>query len=172
VQRLELARAENEPVAFSERVTFPGELCDDEIIAVEDVVISGTVERSGNGFLLEGEVAGEARLRCGRCLREFPHKISERMSVRLLPATQAPRDEELQLHRADLEVMFYDEPSVDLGEIATEQVELAVPTKPLCQDTCQGLCPRCGADMNLGRCGCPRPTDPRWQPLKEWRKRG
>jgi len=31
---------------------------------------------------------------------------------------------------------------------------LALPFKPLCSPTCQGLCPKCGTDLNHGPCRC------------------
>ena len=172
MQRLELARAESEPLAFRERVTFPAEACGDEVAGVDDLVIAGVVEATGNGFALDGEVTGTARLRCARCLKDYEVPLSERVSLRLLPATRVPRDEEVQLGRDELEVRFYEEPTVDLAELAAEQVQLALPLKPLCRESCQGLCPRCGADLNQGLCACPRTPDPRLSPLLEWRKRG
>ena len=172
MQRLELARAESEPLAFTERVTFPAEACNDEVDGVDDIAVSGVVEQTGRGFSLEGRVSGTARLRCGRCLKEFTLPLDEPVTLRLIPAAQAPRDEEMQLSKDDLDVRYYEEPVVDLAELAAEQVQLAMPLKPLCQETCQGLCPRCGADLNQGFCACPRTTDSRWTPLLEWRKRG
>ena len=172
MRRLELQRAETEPLAFRERVTFPAEACGDELVGVEDVVIEGVVEAAGRNFTVAGDVTGTMRLRCARCLREFSASVAEHITLRLLPATRVPQEEETLLGRDDLEVRFYDEPVVDLAELAAEQVQLAAPLKPLCSEACQGLCPRCGADLNQGLCACPRPTDPRWTPLQDWRKRG
>ena len=43
-----------------------------------------------------------------------------------------------------------------------EEAILALPTRPLCAEDCRGLCPRCGANLNQGACGCPAaPPDPR-----------
>jgi uncharacterized protein len=153
-------------------VTFPADACDDELAGVDEVLISGVIEPTERGFALDGDVTGAARLRCARCLKEFGFSFAEHVSVRLVPATQVPREEESQLGRDDLEVRFYDEPVVDLAELAAEQVQLAIPLKPLCSEGCRGLCTRCGADLNQGLCACPRPTDARWTPLLEWRKRG
>ena len=30
----------------------------------------------------------------------------------------------------------------------------------LCREDCAGLCPRCGADLNAGPCGCHTPAEP------------
>jgi uncharacterized protein len=171
VRRLELARADSEPLAFEERVTLPAEALGEELAGADDVSISGVVEATGRGYALTGEVSGTLHLRCARCLREFSAPVAERRNVRLLPSARAPQEEETQLGRDDLEVRFYDEPVVDLADLAAEQLQLASPAKPLCSESCQGLCPRCGADLNQGMCACPRPTDPRWTPLVDWRKR-
>jgi uncharacterized protein len=48
-----------------------------------------------------------------------------------------------------------------------EQVLLQIPPSPLCAEQCQGLCPKCGKDLNEGDCGCDRTVvDPRWAALK------
>jgi uncharacterized protein len=172
VLRLELARAETEPLAFRERLALPAEALEDVVAGVDGVELSGVIEKSGRGFLLEGEVSGSVRLTCSRCLKEFAFSFAEPVSVQLVPASLAPRDEETQLGKDDLDVRFFEEPVVDLPDLAAEQVQLAVPVKPLCRETCQGLCPRCGADWNQGQCACPRTTDARLLPLLEWRKRG
>ncbi|MDY5613643.1 MAG: DUF177 domain-containing protein, partial [Dysosmobacter sp.] len=38
---------------------------------------------------------------------------------------------------------------------------LEMDTKTLCSEDCKGLCPRCGADLNLGPCSCKKEVDPR-----------
>jgi uncharacterized protein len=43
---------------------------------------------------------------------------------------------------------------------------LAVPFAPLCAETCKGLCPQCGIDLNTGTCSCEAPVDPRLAALK------
>ena len=35
-----------------------------------------------------------------------------------------------------------------------QQVVMAFPLKPLCREKCKGLCPKCGANLNAGDCGC------------------
>ena len=37
----------------------------------------------------------------------------------------------------------------------------------LCRDDCKGLCPRCGADLNEGPCGCKPEKDPRLAVLEQ-----
>jgi uncharacterized protein len=46
--------------------------------------------------------------------------------------------------------------------LIAEQVILALPTQPLCAESCRGLCASCGANLNRESCCCVAPTgDPR-----------
>jgi uncharacterized protein len=60
----------------------------------------------------------------------------------------------------------------DLRAVAAEQIQLALPLKPLCREGCAGLCPTCGANRNRIECGC-RSTevDPRLSALLDLRDR-
>ena len=50
---------------------------------------------------------------------------------------------------------------VDVGDLARTAFILGMDTKTLCSEDCKGLCPRCGADLNLGPCSCKKEVDPR-----------
>ncbi len=169
VLRIDLTRADTEPLEFEERPTVQPAAGGEDVVSVAPVAISGRVERAGKGYLLEGEFEGSAKLRCVRCLAEFEFEFADRLDLHLLPVAAAPQDEDTRLDRDDLEVRFYAEPSVDLAELAAEQFALAVPMKPLCVDDCRGLCPRCGANLNQGACACAPETDDRLAVLKDFR---
>jgi uncharacterized metal-binding protein YceD (DUF177 family) len=52
---------------------------------------------------------------------------------------------------------------IDLAPLTREALLLNLPLAPLCREDCAGLCPRCGADLNAGPCGCGSDErDPRW----------
>src|SRR6266568_4727382 len=56
---------------------------------------------------------------------------------------------------------------IDLDPIVREQILLAVPGYPVCEEGCKGLCSVCGANLNERDCGCDRHVpDPRWAGLK------
>ena len=171
MSRIDLTSADTEPLAFGQKLRVPANTGGEDVVSVGEVEVSGTVEKAGHGYLLEGSVKGEAVLRCGRCLGEFPFAVHEQFELHLLPLVEAPRVEEHRLGRGDLAVRFYSTQELDLAELAGEQIELVVPMKPLCDEDCQGLCPRCGRNLNQGSCGCPKPTDERWTPLLGFRPR-
>jgi uncharacterized protein len=39
---------------------------------------------------------------------------------------------------------------IDLSSALREQILLAIPPSPLCDEACKGLCPQCGKDLNQG----------------------
>jgi uncharacterized protein len=60
---------------------------------------------------------------------------------------------------------------LELGDVIREALILAAPEYPLCREDCRGLCPRCGAELNEGPCGCRSEADPRWAALDALRPR-
>ncbi len=57
--------------------------------------------------------------------------------------------------------------TVDITPDLREAILLQVPNHPLCRPACAGLCPRCGKNLNGGRCGCPPPPAAGyWTPLE------
>lgn len=165
---IDLTRADSQPLEFSERVRPASEDCGDDVARLGELRFDGQVERTSRGYFLQGRLEGEVVLRCVRCLGEFGCPIAETVEVDLLPAAAAPSEDETRLGRDELDVVFYDAPNVDLTAIASEQVQLAVPMKPLCAEGCRGICSRCGKSLNEGDCGCPSETDVRWAPLSQW----
>ncbi len=61
---------------------------------------------------------------------------------------------------------------VDVDPVVREQLLLALPGYPVCQEGCKGLCSVCGANLNERDCGCDRRVpDPRWAGLEKLRQR-
>ncbi len=57
---------------------------------------------------------------------------------------------------------------LDAGSWAADAIVLSMPHKILCKEDCQGLCPSCGTDLNVGTCQCPPPEpDSRWGALQQ-----
>ena len=57
--------------------------------------------------------------------------------------------------------------SADLDDIITTTLVLNMDSKLLCKPDCQGLCCRCGANLNDGPCNCEPELDPRFAALKQ-----
>src|SRR6185369_12071499 len=97
---------------------------------------------------------------CARCLEDYTFPLEREFRVVLTPRAAAGGD--AQLSADDMALSTYDGQEIDVTPLVYEEAILALPTRPLCAEDCRGLCPRCGANLNQGACGCPAaPPDPR-----------
>ena len=103
-----------------------------------------------------GSVASAVRLSCSRCLAEYELPISSEFTIFYTESKGEELDEEVELSDVELISATYTGEEIDLDFEIAEQVMLEVPYKPLCSESCRGLCPQCGADLNAGDCGCDR----------------
>lgn len=111
------------------------------------------ISRQGRSFFISGEIKASIRLSCGRCTREFDYPYDAPFSSYYERAGKsAERDSELR--PADLDVNFIEGDEFDTADLLLGQIALELPMQPLCNTECKGLCPKCGADLNLGDCGC------------------
>ena len=79
---------------------------------------------------------------------------------------------ERAIEEDDLATAFYENDTIDLGQLMREQFYLGLPMKPLCGEECRGLCPVCGTNLTRGACECRRDwNDPRLAPLQALRDR-
>jgi uncharacterized protein len=117
---------------------------------------------------------------CGRCLAPVRVDVPVEFELTLVPADEYGAGEESgarheaekghvggSFEPADAEEETYSGKMVDLDPIVREQIVLALPSYPVCDESCKGLCPVCGANLNDRECGCDRHVpDPRWAGLK------
>ncbi len=112
--------------------------------------------KTGQSIVIQGSIQTVLRLQCVRCLKEFSSPISSAFDLTLLPTKEDSSEEEIELKEDDMESSFSEGGEIRLSELACEQVFLDMPTQPLCQEECKGLCPVCGKDLNLDPCACQR----------------
>lgn len=163
------------PQKFSGAYTLtPQELNRDELAGVSPVSIEGTAEKGNQPgeYLVEGRSQFTADLTCSRCLEPYPFANAASFHLRFRPRLEvAEENEEVEIASEDLDVEFYTERVVSLRDLAAEQVQLAIPMKPLCEENCLGLCPACGANRNREACQCEASVvDDRWGALHEIRE--
>lgn len=103
-----------------------------------DLVLEGR----DDGIRISGTVAADARINCYRCLEEWEEEmvVSLRRTVRRLPDSDGYRlPEDGWLH---------------LDGIVVDEVVFSLPTAPLCQEDCRGICSGCGVHLNAEACKC------------------
>ena len=116
------------------------------------IAVKVSFYRSELDLFFDGSFGAVATATCARCLERFALTLANDFSVVLTP--EAPLDGEIELAASDLRESFYSGTEVDLTRLVYEQVLLALPTRPLCDEKCRGLCPQCGVNRNSGGCSC------------------
>jgi uncharacterized protein len=119
--------------------------------------------------LVTGPVEAPILRECRRCLA--PVHLTLRPEVALVWTEPGDVGAESDEDGEEVRVLEPGAGEIDLGEALREELILAAPTYALCREDCKGLCPRCGADLNEGPCGCvDDDSDPRWDALRALRK--
>ena len=116
------------------------------------VAVSGEVRNTAGILELTLNARSTLDAVCDRCGKAFAQEKDVPFACMLA--------EELQNGEND-EIVLLEDGMVDVGDLARTAFILDMDTKTLCSEDCKGLCPRCGADLNLGPCSCKKETDPR-----------
>jgi uncharacterized protein len=127
--------------------------------------------RTPNGILVRAHVDLVEPESCSRCLEPLEEKVSldfeEEFQAQVDPRTGNP----LPADERDADAFTIDENHMlDLTEAVRQYREASADMQPLCREDCLGLCPRCGANLNLGDCNCEKGNvDSRWAVLADLR---
>jgi uncharacterized protein len=123
---------------------------------IGSVQVNGQLQATGDGeYLWRGKIHGVVQGECRRCLTDVVDEVDVEVDAAVFSADQEAADDP----------DFYPLPErasvVDLSQVVREEMGLAVQAHLLlCREDCAGLCPRCGADLNAGPCGCRVPAEP------------
>lgn len=109
------------------------------------------------GISAQGTVRAPWEGVCRRCATAVSGQLVIPVDERFGPVGSVDTDED------DFYPIIDD--AISLGPLVLDAIVLDLPAAPLCRSDCLGLCPRCGADLNEGECGCVAPVDPRWANL-------
>jgi len=143
----------------------------DSFTVVEPVKLAFDIYKDNEHFRLVGTVQTTLELPCSRCLELFPWLVDASFDLRYQPYAKNTGEGELEIEEEDLTTAFYENETIDLGQLMREQFYLSLPMKPLCAEECKGLCPNCGTNLNRSTCDCtPQWEDPRFAALKALKK--
>lgn len=132
--------------------------------------VKGRIDRDGHQVRVKGSIAAEAEVECDRCLQPISVPVDTEFDVSYVPTMDYVAGETPELNEEDLIVSVFDDESIEIDDLAREQVLLALPSRVLCREDCKGLCPVCGINKNMQACQCESAdVDPRWAALKDLR---
>lgn len=120
------------------------------------VAVEGTVRNRAGVLTLDLSASSTLNACCDRCGKRFPLDVRADFGCTLAETLENDENDEIVLLR---------DGCVDVAELARSAFILNMDAKTLCSEDCKGLCPRCGANLNEGPCGCEPERDPRWAAL-------
>ena len=126
----------------------------------EPVTAEGQVRNTAGVLVMTGSIQTTIHGICDRCATEFDREIEFPLDVVLV--TELANEE-----NEDEWVVPLEGDSADLDDIVRTVFVLNLDSKLLCKEDCQGLCCRCGKNLNDGPCSCQKELDPRFAALKQ-----
>jgi uncharacterized protein len=142
--------------------------------------VEARLEKLERRVRIAARARAELSVPCGRCLAPVSLDVPVDFELTLVPAAEGGDEGEgggTDRDRGPVRGSFAPEQAeeetysgkvIELDPIVREQILLALPAYPVCDEGCKGLCTVCGANLNERECGCDRHVpDPRWAGLKD-----
>jgi uncharacterized metal-binding protein YceD (DUF177 family) len=124
------------------------------------------VRRTEDSIFIEGEVNAVVQRSCDRCGADVVCRIGGELDLTYVPAKRGGNANR-EVHGGDMDVGFYTEGSLDLGDVLREHFALSLPDRLACDLAEVSLAPgaKCQADM-IATESKEKPVDPRFSALK------
>jgi len=108
-----------------------------------EIAVCGKLSNMGKFFQLEA--CGECILHvgCSRCLADDEMPIKFQIFEKFAEMGDADEDD-----------IIFTNKMIDMRFAVERGLLVNIPMKPLCKDSCEGLCHKCGHNLNLGTCSC------------------
>lgn len=154
-----LISGEKKSLPFDIEICFPN---DEKDIVSCVGKFAGSVDDKNEEFVLTFAADVKLRVLCSRCAEEMDYFVKETFSLPLCGKKPERDTEEFELFKKG---------KINLSELVREFLILSLPTQFLCKKSCKGLCHLCGANLNVGGCGCEtKEIDSRLRPLADFLK--
>lgn len=136
-----------------------------DLFLMKPVEVSLSVVRSKDKLTFSGLIKALSEPECARCLKLFTTTLEARIKF-ILDQSEAATGAQFQ--DDDYQFISKAVPRYDITPRVREALLLSLPIRFLCSPDCQGLCPKCGVDLNLQKCGCKKDDpDSRWGKLEQ-----
>ncbi len=100
-----------------------------------------------NNIFATADITSTLSVECRRCVKVFNIDVATTLNLFFSFRTKS-------LESDEADERYYDGETLDISEDVRQDLIVEMPMWPLCADTCEGLCPGCGANLNDGICAC------------------
>jgi len=156
-----------EPVGFTQKISL-----DERDVGLDGAYahrLWGQVQLTqvDGGVWAIGDLSARVTSACSRCLQYSETDLNIYFDQTYYPLTDIFAGVAISLPSdADPEFLIDGHHMLDLSEAIRQSIIVSLPSKPLCNKSCSGLCPGCGSNLNESSCTCSEaPIDVRWEPL-------
>ncbi len=126
------------------------------------------IDKVSSEILVNGSLSALVEMQCSRCLNNFTNNTDININVVYHPVEELKGEDRHEIKDDELDTDFYRDAQLDISELLKEQLILSLPMKPLCSESCKGICFRCGKNLNIDSCECRQEEpDPRLAKLKK-----
>ena len=144
---------ENECLTAQTSLDLRGEVFNGSARIPEVADVKMKIENHAGMVVFTAEVDFRCCFVCDRCCADFSRELAGRFR-HILVAGKSDDEGDDYIEAPDY--------MLDTDTLLRDDILLELPSKFLCKETCKGLCPKCGKNLNEGDCGCPaREPDPR-----------
>lgn len=171
---LDIRELEQNPIRFEQTLPQGAIRFDSDIVQLTPIRVSGLADyRSATEEIrVQGRIQVAVQLECDRCLDPLREEIDQQFDLTYVPDSQERAGSEIEIKEGDSNIGFYKGPGLELNDILSEQIYLALPMQHLCRPDCQGICPVCGKNRNEIVCQCQTTlVDDRWSALRDIKAR-
>ncbi|NLE09509.1 MAG: DUF177 domain-containing protein [Dehalococcoidales bacterium] len=135
----------------------------------QEVTFTGNARlvKTDRGILVTGQFSADILSECSRCLSRYLQHLDFVIEEEYVPTMDIVTGTDLPLPEDPGTFTIDNHNILDLSEAVRQYAILNMPLKPLCRPDCVGLCISCGANLNVTKCTCTAPVDPRWEKLVE-----
>ena len=121
--------------------------------------ITGQITDNAGYMRMRADITVPYTGECARCLSPVDGVFT--YTVEKTIVTEGTLTDE-QLEENEEEYVVLQNGMLDVDEQLDEYLLLSFPMRLLCDENCEGLCPKCGKPKREGPCGCPtKEIDPR-----------
>jgi uncharacterized protein len=150
----------------------PAGIVDPGLDLVGDISGQATLLRTQRGILVTAQLHQVVRLQCVRCLVDTEAPLDFVIEEEFFPSidlkTGLPIRWDAEGEEIEDAVLIDERHILDLREVTRQWLLVNLPARVLCRPACAGLCPVCGADLNVESCECDKQGgDPRWAALAD-----
>jgi uncharacterized protein len=161
---LNVQRELRQPIGSMDEYEFEEAQLEVDDGTIRDLTGTITLLRTDRGLLASVAANGKLEAECSRCLKPTEAPVTVDFEEEYVPVMDADTGSPVRVE--DDETFRIDRRfDLDLREGLRQYILMSEPVKPLCRAACAGLCPGCGADLNLGQHECEQAEDARWSAL-------